>query len=153
MPLRADIWSSALDIYSDHPVLGVGVDNFSVAYADLPATSSRASQRRLLHQDQLLTPPHAQNQYLNIMAEEGLVGLASLVLLGVAAVAVISRGARVRDPVGRAICLGIGAGVMTLAVHSFLEAELLGEVALPLFALVAVAAGFVSLDSGEPANR
>jgi O-antigen ligase len=150
VPLRADIWSSALDIYSDHPVLGVGVDNFSVAYADLPATSSRASQRRLLHQDQLLTPPHAQNQYLNIMAEEGLVGLASLVLLGFAAVAVISRGARVRDPVGRTICLGIGAGVMTLAVHSFLEAELLGEVALPLFALVAVAAGFVSLDSGEP---
>jgi O-antigen ligase len=146
VPLRADIWTSAIDIYSAHPILGVGVDNFSNAYAELPSTQSTASQRRLLHQDQLLTPPHAQNQYLNILAEEGLIGIVAFVLLAVGAVAVARRGSKVADPVGRSVCLGIGAGIMTLAVHSMLDVNLFGEVALPLFALLAVAAGFVALN-------
>jgi O-antigen ligase len=146
VPLRADIWQSALDIYARNPVLGVGVNNFPNAYEELPSSFTTASQRRLLHQTDLLTPPHAQSLYLNVMAEEGLIGLGALVLLALAALGVVYRGARVRDPVGRAICIGIGAGVMTLGVHSFLEAELLGEIGLPFFGLLAVAAGFVALD-------
>jgi O-antigen ligase len=149
VPLRADIWTSAIDIYSAHPILGVGVDNFSNAYAELPATQSTASQRRLLHQEQLLTPPHAQNQYLNILAEEGLLGVVAFALLAIGAVSVARRGSKVADPVGRNVCLGIGAGLMTLAVHSMLDVNLFGEVALPLFALVAVAAGFVALNERE----
>jgi O-antigen ligase len=149
VPLRADIWTSAVDIYSAHPILGVGVDNFSNAYAELPSTLSTASQRRLLHQEQLLTPPHAQNQYLNVLAEEGLVGMVAFALLAIGAVAVARRGSNVADPVGRSICLGIGAGIMTLAVHSMLDVNLFGEVALPLFALLAVAAGFVALNERE----
>jgi O-antigen ligase len=152
VPLRADIWQSALDIYSARPLLGVGVDNFSVAYTDLPSSATTASQRRLLHQTDLLTPPHAQNLYLNVMAEEGIIGLVALLFLGGAAVAVVYRGSRVRDPIGRAICIGVGAGIATLGVHSFLEAGLLGEVALPLFSLLAVAAAFVGLDSTEAAE-
>jgi O-antigen ligase len=151
VPLRADIWTSAIDIYSAHPILGVGVDNFSNAYSELPATQSTASQRRLLHQEQLLTPPHAQNQYLNILAEEGLVGVVAFALLAIGAVSVARRGSKVTDPVGRNVCLGIGAGLMTLAVHSMLDVNLFGEVALPLFALVAVAAGFVTLNEREHA--
>ena len=149
VPLRADIWTTAVDIYSAHPMLGVGVDNFSDAYAELPSTQSTASQRRLLHQDQLLTPPHAQNQYLNILAEEGLIGIVAFALLAIGSVSMARRGSKLADPVGRNICLGIGAGIMTLAVHSMLDVNLFGEVALPLFALVAVAAGFVAREERE----
>jgi O-antigen ligase len=152
VPLRADIWTSAVDIYSAHPILGVGVDNFSNAYSELPATQSTASQRRLLHQDQLLTPPHAQNQYLNILAEEGLIGIVAFALLSVAAVGAARRGSKIADPMGRNVCLGIGAGIMTLAVHSTLDVNLFGEVALPLFALVGVATGFVALNEREQAS-
>jgi O-antigen ligase len=153
VPLRADIWQSAIDIYSAHPVLGVGVNNFANAYEDLPSTFTTASQRRLLHQTDVLTPPHAQNLYLNVMAEEGLVGLAALIALGLAALGVVYRGARIRDPAGRTLCIGIGAAVMTLAVHNLLEAELIGEIGLPFFGLLAVAAGLVALDRAEPAER
>jgi O-antigen ligase len=149
VPLRTDIWTSAIDIYTAHPVLGIGVGNFSNAYAELPSTQSTASQRRLLHQEQLLTPPHAQNQYLNILAEEGLIGVVAFALLAIGAVGVVRRGSKVADPVGRSVCLGIGAGIMTLAVHSMLDVNLFGEVALPVFALVGVAAGFSRLNERE----
>ena len=62
--LRSDIWNGAVEIYSSQPVLGVGLNNFQTAYERLPSTSANSSQRRLLHNEQLLVPPHAQNNYL-----------------------------------------------------------------------------------------
>lgn len=142
--LRADIWSAAVDIYSREPLLGVGLNNFGEAYRTLPTTLPSSSQRRLLHQSQVLVPPHAQNLYLNILAEEGIVGFAAFVFFAFAAVAVCFRGARIADPITRAVSLGVGAGLMTLAVHSLLEVTLIGEVALPLFALLGVVAALTS---------
>jgi O-antigen ligase len=156
VPLRADIWSSAVDIYSGHPILGVGLGNFSFAYASLPSTLANASQRRLLNQHGLIVPPNAQNLYLGVLAEEGIVGLAALTLLGILVARVVSLGLRVRDPAGRAVALGLGASLLTLAIHGIFEVMLFTELALPLFALVAVVAGFVALEhpeTGETARR
>lgn len=144
--LRSDLWGSAIDIYSEHPVLGVGINNFDVGYASLPSTLASASQRRLLHQGQVLTPPHAANLYLNILAEEGLIGIAAFAFFAILAVTVAHRGSRVRDPVGRAICMGLGAGLLTFGAHNMLEAHLFSELAPPLFALLGVASVFVALD-------
>ena len=66
--LRQDLWGSALDIYGESPVLGVGLSNFKEGYARLPASLANASQRRLLHNRQILIPPHAANLYLNVLA-------------------------------------------------------------------------------------
>jgi len=151
--LRSDIWQSALDIYGEHPVLGVGLNNFSNAYANLPSTLATGSQRRLLHQAELLTPPHAQNLYLNILAEEGLVGIATFALLTLLSLGVVYRGCRVRDRAGQAICAGIGAGLVTLALHSLLDVTLFGPTALPVFALVGVAAVFASIDGEQDRRR
>jgi O-antigen ligase len=149
-PIRTDIWGAALDIASQHPWLGVGVNNFPVAYKALPTTQlSFATQRRYLDQTQYLTPPHAQNLYLNVLAEEGVVGLGALVFLLGAATVVLFRGSKVADPAGRAICMGAGAGLMTLLVHSTLEVTLTTELAIPFFALVAVAGTLVALDRRE----
>ena len=144
--LRSDIWSSAVDIYSEKPLLGVGLNNFDEAYSSLPSTLSTGAQRRLLHQSQILVPPHAQNLYLNVLAEEGIIGLVSLIALAFGALATIYRGCKVRDPAGRAICMASGAGIMTLALHSLLDVTLPGPIALPAFALLAVAAIFVARD-------
>lgn len=152
--LRADIWSAAMDIYSSEPLLGVGLDNFGEAYRSLPSTLDGSStQRRLLHQTQVLVPPHAQNLYLNILAELGIVGFAAFLVFAVAAVAAAFRRARLRDPVTRAVALAVGAGLLTLGVHSLLEVTLIGEVALPLFALLAVLGSVVAWlpDEVEPA--
>lgn len=145
--LRSDIWATSLDIYAEHPLLGAGMHNFSVAYQALPSTAASGSQRRLLHTRQVLVPPHAQNLYLNVLAEQGLVGFLAFLLVCATSVAVAFRGSRIRDPVGRAVCMGIGAGLVTLAVHSLLDVGLFGErLEVPLFELLAVAATLVAMD-------
>jgi O-antigen ligase len=146
--LRSDIWGSAVDIYSEHPILGVGLNNFSKAYASLPSTLEIGSQRRLLHQSQLLIPPHAQNLYLNILAEEGILGLIAFLILSIASIGVVYQGCRVRDATGRAISMAAGAGIMTLAFHSLLDVTLFGPVAIPVFGLIGVSTMFVMLDRG-----
>jgi O-antigen ligase len=151
--LRSDIWSSAIDIYSERPLLGVGLNNFPDAYSQLPSTLSTGAQRRLLHRSQILVPPHAQNLYLNVLAEEGIIGFFSLIALALAAVATVYRGCRVRDPAGRAICMASGAGIMTLALHSLLDVTLPGPIGLPAFALLAVAAIFVTRDREEESRE
>jgi len=140
--LRVDIWKSALAIYSDHPLLGAGLSNFSEAYSRLPPVLESAVQRRLLHQAEVLVPPHAQNLYLNILAEEGTVGALVFMLWAAGAIWAVYRGAQASDPTARMLSLGLGAGLATFAIHSLFEASLFGEIALPLFGLVAVAAVF-----------
>jgi len=146
--LRQDVWGAALDIYSEHPATGVGLNNFPVAYARLPATPANASQRRLLHGYNLITPPHAQSQYLNILAEEGILGALAFLVLSMVALRVSYLAARLPDRLGRALGYGLGAGLVALAVQGFLDANLIGEIAFPVFALLAVAGVFVRLDRG-----
>jgi O-antigen ligase len=147
IPLRADIWGGAVDVYSRQPILGVGLDNFSLAYAALPSTLADASQRRLLNQSGLQMPTHAQNLYLNVLAEQGIVGLGALVLLWLGAFVIAFRGSRQRDPMTRTLCVAIGAGLVILSIHSVLEVTLLTELALPFFALLAACARLVALES------
>jgi O-antigen ligase len=153
VPLRADIWSSALDVYTAHPVLGVGVGNFPVAYASLPSTLANASQRRLLNQHGLLIPPHAQNLYLNVLAEEGIVGVFALLLVALAVVRVVLSGIRARAPDARLVVMAIGVSFLTVALHSILDVTLLSELAFPFFGLLGVCAAYVSLDREEQASR
>lgn len=143
--LRADLWGSAIDIYSRQPLLGTGLGNFGEAYETLPSTLASASQRRLLHKQQVLVPPHANNLYLNTLAEMGILGAIALLALVLGALGVAYRGLRVRDPAGRAVCIGLGAGLLAFALHNLLEVTLL-EVLQPVLALVAVAAVFIARD-------
>lgn len=148
--LRADIWNAALAIYGEHPVIGVGTGNFAEAYARLPSTLAGGSQRRLLHGGQLLTPVAAQNLYLNVLAEMGTIGFIAFLALLIAAFQALYRGSRLRrDPLGRAICLGAGAGVTAFALHNLVDTTLFQPTALPFFAMVALAAQFVAIRAGE----
>jgi O-antigen ligase len=144
--LRSDIWNGALEIYSSQPVLGVGINNFQVAYASLPTTSSGSSQRRLLHDTQLLVPPHAQSIYLQALAEQGLVGLLALATLLGSAVLTTFRAARATDSMTRTLGIGLGIGVIGLMVHGLLEIPLYSESILPLMGLLAVVATLVDTE-------
>jgi O-antigen ligase len=150
--LREDIWKASIDLYASNPIVGVGVNNFGNAYETLSSLPAVSSQRRLLHGDQVLVPPHAQNLYLNVLAEQGLIGLLALALVGATAVTAAFRGSRARDPVGRAIALGFGAGLITLALHSMLEVTIFGErLELSLFVLLMLTATVVHIDRSAEA--
>ena len=104
---RSVLWASAVDIYADHPVLGVGVGGFPSAYARRAAEGT-AADRPLLNQGEGETLPfHAHNAFLTVLAEQGVLGLLALVAFGFFAVLTAFRGTKARDPVARAVCMGV----------------------------------------------
>jgi hypothetical protein len=98
---RYALWSTALAMWRDHPVLGVGLKDFpryrdSYAPMSLSAGSDVADQNSGFRREPLLS---AHNQYLMILAEQGAVGaLAFGGLFGTLAVGSVLR--RRRKPGG-----------------------------------------------------
>lgn len=148
LTLREDIWNAAIDIYASQPVLGVGLSNFQVAYEQLPSTTASASQRRLLHQSQVLVPPHAQNIYLQALAEQGVIGLAALAVFLALSLLVCFRAARHSDPLSQVLGFGVGAGLLGLMIHGMLDVPLFTEALPPLFALLAATTVAIDLKTG-----
>jgi O-antigen ligase len=144
--LRSDIWTSAFGIYAQQPITGVGVNNFSIAYQELPSTAASASQRRLLHQDQLLIPPHPQSIYLQALSEQGVIGILALLAFVGVSLSVLYSASRSLAPTTSAIGLAVGVGFVSVLIHGLAEASLMSEALLPLAALLAVSA--VLLESG-----
>jgi O-antigen ligase len=136
--VRTDVAGSAVDIWNKDPWLGVGIGNFQVAYEDL-SFAQDPGQRRLLHNEQILVPTAAPSQYLNSLAEQGLVGILALGIFAVGAVITAFRASRARDPTVRALGLGIGMSIAGLILYSTLEISMQEDQVLALFALLAIA--------------
>ena len=69
---RSVLWATALDISRDHPVLGIGPDNYRLVYG--PRLGLAAWDTRV----------HTNNTYLEILVGTGVAGLAALLWLLVA---------------------------------------------------------------------
>lgn len=112
---RLDFWDAALAMFQASPLLGVGLNNFDVAYVGLERTG-----RSFLPGGALAAPETAHNLYLNTLAEQGLVGIAALGLLVLAAGRLALALRRSDDPRVRAFGLGlIGAGIALLVSNLF----------------------------------
>ncbi len=114
---RTAHWLAAVGMFADHPWLGVGIGNYSVAYADYALGRWR---------DPL---GHAHNYYLNVAAEAGLCGLVAYLALFAAAIAHAWRAFRRSAAQSEgglfgfwpAVALG-GLGVLVhLSVHSLFD--------------------------------
>jgi O-antigen ligase len=137
--LRQDVNSSALDIYAEDPILGVGINNFQVAYSEYRARDT-ASQTRWYHNEQLLVPTFAPSQFLNTLTEQGLVGFMSLLVFMSLAVRTAWRASRARDPTVRGLGLGVGMAAATLLVNSVSSISFQDVTVWAFFALLAMAA-------------
>jgi len=102
-PDRGREWSATWDLARRHPVTGVGPGNFVVSFA---------------HDGQTFVAEFAHNEYLQLLAEEGVVAVA---FLGVAALALSRAVWRRRQDADRALWAGAVAGCCALAVHSGLD--------------------------------
>jgi O-antigen ligase len=112
---RLDFWDAALQMFQQSPALGVGLNSFDVAYVDLEQTG-----RSFLPGSSLAPPETAHNLYLNTLAEQGLVGIAALFLLILAAGRMILALRRSGDPRIRGFGLGmLGAGIALLVSNLF----------------------------------
>jgi O-antigen ligase len=102
-------WQAAYTMASAQPFIGVGLGNYEAVYPEygLPSWPRPLG--------------HAHNDYLNILAETGIVGLA-FYLAGWAALAYWTlRSLHQPDPVLRGLTLGLLGTWTHLAVHSFVD--------------------------------
>ncbi|TDC67831.1 O-antigen ligase domain-containing protein [Actinomadura sp. GC306] len=129
---RYHLWATAVRMWEDHPVAGVGPKNFA-AYRDTYAgieLSSGSETADPVHGyiRQPLLSPH--NEYLLFLSEQGVVGLAGLAaFVGVLLAGLWSR-RRVRDPFWL-----VSVSLLAFLLVNFLYADLGGSTCA-LFAIV-----------------
>ncbi|MCB0001044.1 MAG: O-antigen ligase family protein [Anaerolineae bacterium] len=95
-------WQAAINMWTDHPWLGVGPGNYAVAYE---------AYRLPRWQDAL---GHAHNVYLNVAGESGLLGLLSYLVLWFASIWQALRG----TASNKRFVAAVGAGVLGSLVHA-----------------------------------
>jgi putative inorganic carbon (HCO3(-)) transporter len=107
---RLDLWLSSLEMVRDHPILGVGLDNFVYLYQQFYLREGAAAEPSLSH-------PH--NWIFNFWLSLGLLGLVAFVWLLVR----FWQNARrtLQDPSRRWIAAGVLGAMADLLVHGFID--------------------------------
>jgi tetratricopeptide (TPR) repeat protein/O-antigen ligase len=118
--IRVALWKNTLAMVRDHPVAGVGLGNFRIEF---PPYSNRVVPVEWFGAK--LQPKNAHNDFLQVLAELGIVGFGLMVWLLVAAVRATTRalksegkGNDVTRYAAPAAAAG-GAGLLVTAVFSF----------------------------------
>jgi O-antigen ligase len=126
---RASIWQDALRIFRDFPVLGSGLGSFG--------------RLMLVYQsgNRAVYFTEAHNDYLQVLAEGGVVVAAAVVVcLAVLAATIVRRLRQDTDPVTGWIRLGAMAGILGIAAQSLVEFSLqMPAVAVLFVVLLAIA--------------
>jgi O-antigen ligase len=106
---RAHFWSTSLKIIQDHPVLGVGLGAFHLAYTRYDTRNG------------LFRLEQAHNDYLQVLTDAGIIGL----LLGIFFVGALFRSGFARresaDRFRSGVATGALAGCFAVLVHSFFD--------------------------------
>lgn len=133
---RRDIWQATSRMIADHPWFGVGLGAFPFAYTryDQSSGAQRVEQ--------------THNDYLQILADAGLVGgLLTLVFVILFFVSAF-RAARTHHRRRRSIVLGALSGCFAIAIHSFVDFNLQVTANAQLF--LALLALTTPVDEAEP---
>lgn len=106
-------WQAGLNMFASNRLLGVGLGNFNVTYAEFNVSPTF-----------LVSRGHAHNYYIQVAAESGLVGLTAYLLLLatiVVTLLVAFRSAAGRDPATRALLVAAAGTVTAVSVHDVFE--------------------------------
>jgi O-antigen ligase len=115
--VRLLFWATGWEMFRRHPLLGVGANNYEVAFPWARAQFAESHKNSPLTElnEQLLTQ-YAHNEYVQILAELGAVGFVLFLLFCAALVVTFWRALRrARRPL---LALGSGAGLLAFAVSS-----------------------------------
>lgn len=119
---RGTIWNITIDLIKARPVTGAGFGSYAAAIT------------RFDHSDGSWALEQAHSEYLEILANGGVVGLA---LFGAFVVLVVKRaayGLRAEDPLIRSTCFGASIGIFGVLIHSLVDYGL----HVPINALICV---------------
>jgi O-antigen ligase len=110
---RAELWTAAVQMFRRHPVLGVGPDNFRHVYGSY------------LGLDRWDDRVHANNLYLELLADLGALGFVAFVGVVAPGIVGLARGLRLSTPGPVAIWrAALGASLLAFFVHSTLDSFL-----------------------------
>lgn len=143
---RTDFYQTAVDIWQGSPFLGVGPGGFPAAYAE-----ARVAGKGFVPATLFQPPPHAHNLALQLLSEQGLLGLLvfiAVVVLAIRAALVLRRSReRVVSLVGTAVLASLAA----FLVHNLVDVTLLETTAIYFWALLGLAAaGTAIVARGSP---
>lgn len=135
---RLNVWQSALLMIRDHPILGVGLDNFLYQYRGRYMFPDAWAEPELSH-------PH--NIVLDYAARLGLLGLAAGVWLQVAFWRVAWPLRRLNDSLKRALAIGLMASMADFLAHGLVDAAFfVPDLAYVFFLTLAVVQALRSLE-------
>lgn len=115
--VRLLFWATGWEMFRSHPLLGVGANNYEVAFPQARAQFADTHKNSPLTElnEQLLTQ-YAHNEYVQILAELGAIGFVLFSLFCTALIVSFWRALRrARRPL---LALGSGAGLLAFAVSS-----------------------------------
>jgi O-antigen ligase len=135
---RAAHWLAGVRMFASHPLLGVGIGNYSAAY---PRYHPRGWYASL---------DHAHNYYINIAAEAGVVGLlAYTFLIGTALWYCFAALRQVTSRFYVAVLLGVLGALAATAFHNLFDVLYVHGMAALMGLLVALVPVSLTLDAGE----
>ena len=125
---RGWIWRDTFSMIRANPILGVGLGAYETAF---PIYSESDGSLRV---------PQAHNDYLQVVADAGVVGAVSALWFIVAVFRAVARGVRSGDRLLAGLALGTGGGIFAMLVHSIFDFNLqIPSNALLFLVLVGVA--------------
>jgi O-antigen ligase len=115
--VRMLFWGVGLEMLRSNPLLGVGANNYQIKYAEGRAQfSARYPNSPLVAMNDHLLTLYAHNEYVQMAAELGIVGLVLFILFSLALVTNFVRALKNR---GQAIpVLGAGGAMLAFAISS-----------------------------------
>ncbi len=136
---RRQMWTTTWTIFKNHPLTGIGFGGYWIAVTQYHEASGE------------FTPQQAHNDYLDLLAAGGLIGLALTIWFSV--LFVVRARARLRspDPFYRAATLGALTGILGVAVHSFFDFGLHITLNAAIFVVLLVIA--TARDSRRPSVK
>jgi len=111
---RLNLWQSALSMIRDHPVLGVGLDNFLYQYRGRYMLPAAWAEPNLSH-------PH--NVILDYATRMGLLGLTAGVWLQLTFWRTALPLRKLDDPLNRALAIGLMASMADFLAHGMVDAS------------------------------
>ncbi|MBM4419713.1 MAG: O-antigen ligase family protein [Chloroflexi bacterium] len=148
--IRALLWQSSLRMALDHPVLGVGLDNFLGVY------SPERAERPYMHPEAWREPnlSHPHNLYLDAWLSLGIGGLALAIWLTAKCTVLARRAIRqAPDRRSRIFALGVAGALAAGLTHGLLDnSYFMPDLALLWMLLFALLAGLVDRSASGPVS-
>ena len=142
-PGRFELWRAAVRIVAAHPLLGIGPDNYRLAYGRYAGIASADART------------HSNNMYLEVLTGGGLLAGAAFAWLLWRAAGCVGAALRAASERGATAAIGVAAAALAIALHATVDSFLSFAPTYVLFSLtlgcaVACARG---VETGLDAHR